>query len=165
MKLEQLTIEDSSVRPFLIRLAIIIVSLVLVVVLVKVSWHNHRVNAEQQLRQDLTLLRNAIGEYKRLNNAYPETLQKLVDAKLISDIPRDPILQYNYVQNLNNTQLDRAGLSKLAGTVRQGGWAYCGLSGEVVVNIMTPERANHLPGRYGQGWAPLDPATPPYNMW
>jgi general secretion pathway protein G len=48
---------------------------------------------ETYLRHDLSVMRDAIDKYYSDNNAYPDTLDDLVQRKYIRSIPEDPITE------------------------------------------------------------------------
>lgn len=46
---------------------------------------------EKVLRHDLIVMRSAIDQYLGDRNAYPNSLQNLVDSRYLRDVPVDPI--------------------------------------------------------------------------
>ncbi len=66
---------------------------------------------ETILRQDLSVMREAIDKYYGDKNRYPDSLEDLVTAKYIRSIPKDPIT------NSESTWIIIAPKSGLTGTV------------------------------------------------
>lgn len=46
---------------------------------------------EKVLRHDLIVMRSAIDQYVADKNAYPDTLEQLVDGRYLREVPVDPI--------------------------------------------------------------------------
>jgi len=46
---------------------------------------------EKVLRHDLIVMRSAIDQYFADKNAYPDTLEQLVDGRYLREVPVDPI--------------------------------------------------------------------------
>lgn len=72
--------------------ALTIIALLLSIVTPR-YFHNISKAQEAVLKQDLSLMREALDKYHADNNAYPDTLNDLVSKKYLRKIPEDPITQ------------------------------------------------------------------------
>jgi len=75
----------------LIELLIVITIISILATIAVPSYKRHTIRArETVLLEDLYQMRSAIDAYFADNAKYPESLEELVEAKYLRDIPRDP---------------------------------------------------------------------------
>lgn len=79
-------------RGFTLIEMMIVISLILILISVGVPLYNRAIlkAKESTLRQDLFTLRDVISQYTLDKQKAPQSLDDLVTAKYIHDIPRDP---------------------------------------------------------------------------
>jgi len=56
-------------------------------------FHNVTKAEETVLKEDLSLMREALDKYHADNNTYPDTLDDLITKKYLRKIPEDPVTQ------------------------------------------------------------------------
>ncbi len=74
---------------------LIVMAIVALLLSIVTPRYFHTVSRAQEavLREDLTLMRDALDKYYADNGSYPDTLDDLVNKKYVRKIPDDPITQ------------------------------------------------------------------------
>lgn len=86
-----------SLLELLIAMFILIILLSVVIPTYRTSIQNAR---EVVLKENLTQMRRAIQQYTSDKAKAPQSLQDLIDAKYLSEIPKDPITEENQWQEI-----------------------------------------------------------------